>query len=246
MTGVIQSIMTDPILSGGIFLLASFVQGLTGFGASLVAIPLLCMIMDVKIAVPLCLLNNAMMSTYMAYELRGDLQWSRILPLLAGSLPGVYAGVWLLKQVDPSILKMFLGIILILYGVSNLLFKFSSLKMPNGLSYLVGFFAGTCTGAVSAGGPPVIIYTALTDWSKNVIKATLTGFFLINSYIAIGAQTYNGLVTGQVLQIFAVTIFFVGIGTFSGLKMSDRINRELSLKLVYIFLILMGLVMFRG
>ncbi len=238
--------MIELLLSGGIILLASFVQGLTGFGSALVAIPLLCMIMDVKVAVPVCLLNNVIMSSYMVYKLREDLQWSRILPLLVGSVPGIYVGVWLLKQVDPSSLKMFLGFILVLYGGSNLFIKYPSLKIPNGLNYLVGFFSGTCTGAVSAGGPPVIIYTTLTGWSKNAIKATLTGFFVVNSYMAIGMQAYNGLVTGQVLHIFAFTMFFVGIGTLSGLKMSDRINREFSLKLIYIFLILMGVVMFKG
>lgn len=238
--------MTVILLSGAIFLLATFVQGMTGFGAALIAIPLLCLIMDVKLAVPLCLLNNLIMITFMAYSLRRDLQWSKIIPLQVGAIPGVYVGVLLLKQVDPNILKLFLGVILVCYGMSNLLFKFPSFKIPKVWGYLVGFFAGTSTGALSAGGPPVIIYTTLTNWSKNEIKATLTGFFLCNCYVAVAMQAYNGLVTGQVLQIFAITVIFVGLGTFSGLRISAQINRNFLLKIVNIFLILMGAVMIKA
>ena len=62
--------MTTILLCSLIFLLSGLIQGLTGFGGGLVAIPLLCLIMDVKMAVPLCIVSGLVITTVMAYELR--------------------------------------------------------------------------------------------------------------------------------------------------------------------------------
>lgn len=58
------------IYIGLIFLLAGVVQGLTGFGAGLVAIPLLCLVVDVKTAVPLVVLNYVIITVFLSFELR--------------------------------------------------------------------------------------------------------------------------------------------------------------------------------
>ncbi len=51
-------IMTTVLLCSLIFLLSGLIQGLTGFGGGLMAIPLLCLIMDVRMAVPLCIVGK--------------------------------------------------------------------------------------------------------------------------------------------------------------------------------------------
>ena len=238
--------MTDLFLPGAIFFLAAFVQGMTGFGAALVAIPLLCVIIDVKLAVPLCILNGLILTSYMAFKLRRDLDWAKIVPLLLGSLPGIAVGVLLLKKVDPSVLKMLIGVLLISYSLFNLVIQRSPRKVPRIFGYLAGFLSGAITASLSAGGPPAIIYTTLTDWTKDQIKATLTGFFVLNAYITVIAQISAGLIGRQVFEMFAGTVFFVLVGTAVGLKVADKINREIYLKLVLGFLLVMGLMMIWG
>ena len=105
--------MTTVLLCSLIFLLSGLIQGLTGFGGGLVAIPLLCLIMDVRMAVPLCIVSGLVITTVMAYELRRLFEWRKILPLLVGSLPGVLAGTVLLKEMDPVLINRFLGFMLI-------------------------------------------------------------------------------------------------------------------------------------
>ncbi|WP_456384925.1 TSUP family transporter, partial [Desulfolithobacter sp.] len=67
--------MTTALLAGTVFLAAGFVQGLTGFGSALVAIPLLSLLMDVKTAVPLCTLNGMIITMYLGWRLRNHLHW---------------------------------------------------------------------------------------------------------------------------------------------------------------------------
>lgn len=235
--------MTIFLVSSLIFLLAGLVQGLTGFGGGLVAIPLLCLIMDVKIAVPLSILSGLVITTTMAFELRRLLAWRPILPLLIGSLPGVLVGTVLLKQADPGVINRILGLLLISISGFNLAFTPRPINPPVLWGYVAGFFSGAITASVGAGGPPAIIYTTLQDWKKDQIRATLTGFFVLNGYVTAAVHACTGIITTTVLTYFVSTLFFVLLGTFAGSRISGRIHRRTYLRIVYLLLMGLGMVM---
>ena len=235
--------MSVSLVSGLIFLLAGLVQGMTGFGAGLVAIPLLCLIMDLKIAVSLCILNGIIITTMMAYELRHLLDYRKFLPLLIGSIPGIFLGTLLLKEADPILIKQLLGFLLVSYSGCNLVIKLRTTHPHVIWGYIAGFFSGAITATVSAGGPPVIIYTMLTDWKRDEIKATLTGFFVLNGYLTAAVHAANGIITQSTLSYAALTLPFVLTGTFLGARIGSRMNRRTYLKLVYLLLIGLGVLM---
>jgi uncharacterized membrane protein YfcA len=236
--------ITAFLITGLIFLLAGFVQGLTGFGSALVAIPLLAFVVDIKTAVPLSMLNGLIITTYLAIALRRYLDRRKILPLLIGALPGILVGVYLLKSVDASGIRYGIGMLLIGYSLYNLLVRPRPLNPGKGWGYLAGFFTGAIGAAFSAGGPPAIIYTTLTSWNKDEIKATLTGFFVADGFLTAFMHAVSGVTTVAVLELFAVTAPFVLLGTTIGSRVSGRINRQTYLRIIYCFLILMGVMMF--
>lgn len=237
------TIVMTILLASLIFFLAGLIQGLTGFGGGLVAIPLLCMIMDVKVAVPLSILSGLVITTTMAFELRRLLDWRKILPLLIGSIPGVFVGTILLKQADPVVINRILGLFLICISGLNLTIKPKPINPPVIWGYVAGFFSGGITASVGAGGPPAIIYTTLNDWKKDEIKATLTGFFVLNGYFTAAVHASNGMITSSVWGYFVSTLFFVLLGTFAGSKISGRINRRTYLRIVYVLLMGLGVTM---
>ena len=235
--------MTVFFLSSLIFLFAGFIQGLTGFGGGLVAIPLLCMIMDVKLAIPLSILSGLVITTIMAFGLRRFIDVRKILPLLIGSIPGVFIGTVLLKQADPVAINRILGFLLLGISGINLLFKPNPVNPPVIWGYIAGFLSGSINAAVGAGGPPAIMYTTLTDWKKDEIKATLTGFFMLNGYITAAVHAFHGMITQTTVGYFLSTLFFVVLGTFAGSRISGRINRRTYLQVVYLLLMGLGILM---
>ena len=237
------TLVTFLLSAGGIFFLAGLVQGVTGFGAALVAIPLLSLFLDIKTAVPLCILNGLIITIYLAVTLRRHLDMRKIFPLFTGSIPGILTGVFLLKHVDPDIIRTLIGILLISYSLYNLLVKPKPLCPSVFWGYVAGFFTGAITAALSAGGPPTIIYTTMTDWKKEVIKATLAGFFALNACVTVSIQALNGIITGQILVYFIATVPFVLAGTVAGSLVTDRINRSTYLRVIYFFLTGMGIMM---
>lgn len=235
--------MLTPFLISIIFLLAGFIQGLTGFGSALVAIPLLSLIIDIKSAVPLCILNSLVITTYLSLKMRKDLEKKKILPLCIAAVPGILVGSTLLKHVQSSTIRLWLGILLIAYSLYSLFSTPTPRRLHRAWSYVAGFSSGAIGAAFSAGGPPTIIYVALNDWKKDTIKATLSGFFLFNSYLIATVHAISGLTTIEIFAYFMISAPVVLLGTILGTICYGKIPHELYLKIIFAFLTLMGIMM---
>jgi len=235
--------MIISLLAGCIFLVAGFVQGLTGFGSALVAIPLLSLILDIKAAVPLCILNGLIITIYLVLHLRRHLDRAKILPLVVGSIPGVFVGATLLQRVDSGIIRFCIGLLLICYSLYNLLVRPRPLGLSRAWGYAAGFLTGAIGAAFSAGGPPTIIYTTLAGWKKEEIRATLSGFFVANGIVTAVVHAVTGVSTSATVRIFLVTAPFVLLGTVAGSHVTGKINQQAYLRIIYTFLVVMGIMM---
>jgi len=235
--------MLVPVCISFIFLLAGFVQGMTGFGSALVAIPLLSLSIDVKSAIPLCTLNSLVITGFLALRMKKHLDRDKILPLCLASIPGLIVGVTLLKKVSSANISIGLGVLLVAYSCYSLLVRIRQRRLHPAWSYLAGFSSGAIGAAFSAGGPPAIIYATLSDWDKDEIKATLTGFFLFNSSMSATAHALSGLTTASVLSSFIYSAPCVFLGTVLGSHYYGRIEKRVYLRLIFTFLIFMGMMM---
>ncbi len=234
---------TSLFLIGGIFFLGGLTQGLTGFGLALVALPLLSFFLDIKVAVPLCTLNGLVITLFLSLQLRKYIDFHKIMPLLVGCLPGVFFGVLFLKKADENLLKILLGILLIAYASYRLCTKQNPGNIHRSWSYIAGFFTGAISGAFSAGGPPTIIYTTLTGWPKDDIKATLSGFFFAGGAVTALAHAAYGLTTPIVLKHFGAAVLFVLAGVVTGAHLYNKFDTTGYLKLILIGLIVLGVMM---
>ena len=235
--------MSVIILICFILFVAGWVQGVSGFGSALIAIPLLSLIIDIKMAVPLCSLASTVIATYMTLQLRNSFDLKKIGPLCMGSIPGIAVGATLLKTVPSHIIETVMGVFLIVYGLYNLFFTIPPKRIHRRWGYLAGFLTGAIGAALSAGGPPTIIYTTLNNWTKDEIKATLSGFFCFASYIVIVAHLVTGVTTLDVFKTFLVSGPFILLGTALGTYCYRFFKKDVYLKVVFVCLIAMGAMM---
>jgi len=238
--------MLTPLFISAIFLLAGFVQGMTGFGSALIAIPLLSLIIDIKSAVPLCILNSLVITTYLSLKMRKHLDTKKILPLCIAAIPGILVGSTILKQVSSTLIQRVLGVFLVIYSFHSLFSNPKPRSLHSAWSYLAGFLSGAIGAAFSAGGPPTIIYTTLNDWDKDTIKATLNGFFLFNSYLIAIVHAVTRLTTVEIFTNFMISAPFVLLGTVLGTICYGKIPRKLYLQITFAFLTAMGIIMMIG
>jgi uncharacterized membrane protein YfcA len=219
---------------------AGFTQGLSGFGSILLSLPLLAIFLDIKIVIPLVALIALCITIILFIQLWEHLDWKKIYPLFLGALPGIPLGVFFLKKLDKDLIQWILGVILISYSLYSLFFRSTNKQMRKGWGYLFGFFSGCLGGALSAAGPPVIAYMSIQTWSKDTIKVTLQGFFLVSGAIVVFFQALSGLTTIVVLRYFLVSSPLIFLGTYTGSIFYGKIREEYYKRVILILLAFLG------
>jgi len=230
--------MPETIAIVFIVLAAAFLQGLTGFGFGLIALPLLGFFLDIKTSVPLMILLAVIISLYLSFQLRKSIDLRCTFTLLVASLAGIPLGVYALKQVPPQGLSICVGVIMIVFTSHQFLARPKPRRSGKGLTVLAGFCSGVLGGSLGVGGPPVIVYIALQPWPKDQAKATLACFFALSGLVIIANQTLSGMITSEILHLYALSLPALLTGIFLGTKaytrLSDNSYRQLAIALVFL------------
>jgi hypothetical protein len=230
-----------------IFFIAGYLQGLTGFGSALIAMPLLSFFLDIKTAVAVCTLCGVLINLHMTLNLCCYVRIKKIVPLFLGCIPGTLAGTLLIKFVDGHIITLLLGILVTSYSLYCLLIKPVTLNLRPAWGAVAGFFTGVVAASVSAGGPPTIIYASLMGWKKNDFKATLASFFLASAIMAASGHLISGITTFYVFKLFLASLPLVMLGVYMGNRLAGRVSEESYKKAVMVLLVIMGIMlMFEG
>jgi len=219
---------------------AGFIQGLSGFGSVLVALPLLAIILDIKAVIPLAALYGLSIAFLLLVQLRKHLEWKKVWPLLLGAILGIPVGVFFLKKLDREIIHCILGIILIGYSLYSLFFRTLRSGIGEAWGYVFGFLAGCLGGALGASGPPVIVYTSLQSWGKDTIKVSLQGFFVLSGMMVIFGHAISGITTALVLRLFGISVPAMVFGTYVGSYFYGMIEEQWYRRVVLIFVALLG------
>jgi uncharacterized protein len=210
--------MTSGDLALGALAVAagSSLQGLTGFGANLVAVPLLLLIDPRFIPGPVVLAGTLLnlLSSFRAdsSDILPDVRWT-----IAGQLPGAAAAALVLAAAPQRLLTlMFAGSVLIAASASASGWH-PPVNHPTllGAGITSGFF-GTMTGI---GGPPVALLWQ--DAGGPALRASLARHFLAGALISIPLLIIAGrLGPNDVLVSLALIP-----GTLLGFAFSGRLTR---------------------
>ncbi|TIH17414.1 sulfite exporter TauE/SafE family protein [Marinifilum sp. JC120] len=226
-----------------IFFSASFLQGLTGFGSALIAMPLLSFVVDIKTAVVISALCGICINLSQTVSLRSNLDMKKIGPLLLGCIPGAAFGTYSLKEFDSQVILLCLGCLVAGYATFSLLIKPVKLNIKPTWGVIPGFLTGAITASVGAGGPPTIIFSSLSGWEKNDFKATLAGFFLSAAGFSAIGHAASGLTTLYSIKLFLVSLLPVLVGTKIGNGVAGKVSENLYRRIVMILLVFIGLML---
>ena len=222
---------------------AGFTQGFSGFGAVMVSLPCLTLLLPIKTVVPLATLMSCCINLMLFIHLRRYLQWPKVIPLLLASLPGIPLGVYFLKYVAPWKLELLLGAVLISFPFYSRYTRTGEQATHSAWAYLAGFCSGCLGGSLGTNGPPIVIYTALQNWDKDEMKASLVGFFFLAHLGAFGFQACSGLVTAKVVTMVFGALPFLALGGFGGSFCYTKTTSENYRLAITVMLFAMGLVL---
>jgi len=235
--------MFETIVIAIIIFAAGFLQGLTGFGFALIALPLLGLLIPIKTIIPLVVILALCISLTLSLQLRRSIRFNNITVLFLATIIGIPVGVYSLKHIPAEILSLALGCLMIAFTSYQLLAKPSPCKLGLPSTITAGFFSGILGGSIGAGGPPVIIYSAIQTWSKDEAKSTLAFYFFISGIIISAFHAYSGLITSDVLNYIAISLPSLTVGVFLGTFAYKHISDHGYRKLATILIFLLGCMM---
>jgi uncharacterized membrane protein YfcA len=237
--------LPEVVWLGCIAFLAGLIHGLTGFGAMLVGLPLMVLLMDIKAAVPLILLLGMVINIILVIQLRRHMDAGKVMPLLLSALPGVPIGAWCLKTIAPHWLELLVGIVVLATAAAtwHRITPKGARELKMRWVWMAGFSAGVLGGSIGAPGPPVIIFTSLQPWAKHQIKSIMVAFFTLVCVGIAGVYLFLGLITREVLRDFGYCALPLVFGILIGISMFNRIGDAGYRQTVYFLLVALGIMM---
>lgn len=224
-----------------IIIFASYIQGMTSFGSSLVALPLLLIFLDIQVVVPMLAILNLFMNYTIYREVGKDADIKKIAPLLVTAVIFTVLGAIILKNLNEEPIRLVVGGIMLVTAISNLFGLRLQFGKPEKLFIPVGVLSGILNGATGMSGPPILLFLSNLDVSKKVFRSTLTSYFFYLNIVAIIMFIFNGLITTEVLIYAAIYLIPMLIGTQLGVIMSRKVHDEKFKKLVLVLMIFMSL-----
>lgn len=231
-----------PVLS--ILFISTFTRSALGFGDALIAMPLLALVVGMQVATPLVAFGGSTIAITILLRGWRSVDIKAAWRLIASSLVGIPIGLFFLKTAPEPAIKATLGVLLIAFGLYNLIAPKLPTFRNEKLAYVFGLIAGVLGGAYNTSGPPVVVYGTLRGWSPDSFRMTLQVYFLSTGGMILISHGLAGLWTPTVLRLYVYALPIIMLAIFLGGRASKVLSGERFNRIIYASLVVMGVLLF--
>lgn len=240
--------LTMLVIVGLVLLLAGAIKGFLGLGITFVAAPMLTVFIGVPEIVVLLALPILLSNLWQAFA-GGHAResWGRLWLLIVFLGIGTGIGTRLLLDIDSEILFALLGTLVSSLAIMGLIGATPRIpgKWEGAASPLVGFVAGIVGGMTTMYGPIITAYVTHLGLDKERLVASTALIYVASGGFLLGALAVQGMMTGPA---FAASLLAAGpvlVGTCLGNQLRAHTGETMFVKVLLIFLLLLGLNMLR-
>jgi len=207
-------------------LLGGLVNGLTGFGTALVAMPLFLLAAPPATAAMLAAalaVAGHMQSLPVIWR---SINWRRASPLIIGGLLGIPCGTALLPHVSLPWFKLIVGIVLVGY-CSFMLAGGARVKIAGAgaiADAIVGVGGGILAGLAALSGPLPVIWATLQGWGKDERRGVFQAYNAAILAAMLASSAAAGFMTSSFFGLLLWALPGGLIGTFVGLRIYRRLD----------------------
>jgi uncharacterized protein len=229
----------QTLLCAALIVTAAYtVYGLAGFGAAIVAIPLLAHFFPLRFAVPMMLVFDLFAGLLLGLKNHKIMDRKEMLRMLPFMLIGMAAGVTLLVQASERWLLMLLGTFVLCYASWSLLSKAVPAPISQRWAVPAGVFGGAFTALYGTGGPIYTIYLARRLPDKTVLRATVGVLIFGAALIRLVLFTGSGFYSQQgILPLAFALLPCALVGYVAGSRLHVRMSTQHAVKAVWLLLI---------
>lgn len=221
--------VVDLVYYSVVLIGAFAVRGAAGFGAGLVAVPLLALFLPVTTTVAVATVLTTLAALGQISRLWRQIAWAEFLLLSFYTAVGIALGFYFLKLCNETTLRHALGVFLILYSIYAL---YTGGSAPVITARWRGMLAA-CTGsaggflaAVFGGGvgPIYVAYFNSLGMSRDVFRVTMSTTMLVGGAVRIAGYAGYGFYRGSAAALVAIGVPLVVIGAWLGDRIAHNVN----------------------
>lgn len=224
---------------------AGFVQGLSGFGFSMVAMSVWAWALEPRLAAVLAVCGALTGQVVAAATVRRGFDKARLLPFVLGGLAGIPLGVALLPRLDMDAFKLVLGTLLVLWCPAMLLARHLPRITAGGrmADAAVGLSGGVMGGLGGFTGVLPTLWCTLRGLDKDVQRAIIQNFNLAMLLVTFTTYAATGLITRATLPLLALVIPAMLVPSLLGARLYAGISEARFRQVVLGLLTLSGVAM---
>ncbi len=196
--GIAGLSLAGVLAASAIGAVGGFTRGVSGFGAALVMVPAIALLLPTPTAVAVVMLATALTNVPLVWNARRHVDLRTVAFVWAGALAGLPIGIEVLTSVDSTLLRRAAGVV-VLVSAAFLTFA-RGIKLPAGrpLALGAGLTSGLLQGSVGLGGPPLVIYFLAVGAEAQVSRASFVTYFAGLVLLTLPFHAWNGLITWEV------------------------------------------------
>jgi uncharacterized membrane protein YfcA len=227
-------------------LLGAFaVRSAAGFGAGLIAIPMLVFILPVSTAVSIASVFTTLASIQQVSREWRQIAWRQFFVVFFYSIIGIGLGLYFIKFLDEDVLRRCLGVFLILYAVHSVWAADTTYFLPKRWHGAVGAGVGIVGGLFSAlfgagAGPVYVVYFDILRLEKAVFRATMSAVVLLGGAARIAGYESYGFYGSSTIALLAAGIPMVIVGSWLGNRVVHRLSARSFSRFVAALMLLSG------
>lgn len=211
------------IMAGALF--GGFVNGLTGFGTALAAMPFWLQAVPPTTAAQLAAAGGVIGQIQTLPKIRRVIFWRQVGPYIVPGLAGVPIGLAIAPTIGLQTFKYGVGLVLIVYSVVMLALpkRATPLSTSRLIPPVVGFAGGILGGLAGLSGVLPIIWASLAGMPRDERRALFQSFNLC----ILAAVLFGGVIAGHVGRDVLVALIVCLPATLLGAHLGSMFYRRL-------------------
>lgn len=230
----------DILIFALVILVASYFQGITGFGQGLIAAPVAFVLFDKRTALTILIVAGIILNWYLVATIKARLHLKTLYILLAGGALGLPIGLIVARSVSLSTLQLAVGSVSVASVLALLFYKVRLHRRP-AYSLAAGFASGILQTSTALSGPPVILLLAEENTAKQTMRKLLPAYFLIMGLVAAILFIPAGLLGSRGIIIGLIAAPLVIYGGYVGNDETRKIHQKFYRLLVMCSVLATGL-----
>lgn len=241
------------ILLIGLTVFSTFtIEGIAGFGSTVMALPFVIMLIGLEKAVPLLSSLNLLLAVFLICRSWRNIAFREYFYIVGHVGIGVVAGLFMMDLLPRKILiglltffTLFVGIRGLWKTIRNKEEVINGKKQGKGIfSSLILFCGGIFQGAFGSGGPLVVMYAAKAIPEKTTFRATLPLlWFTTNSFMNVKWFLAGNVWDKQLFFRFLWALPFIAAGMIFGDYLHWKVNQKVFTLLLYFLLIIVAVIL---